>query len=162
MSTRSTLTLKQEVNGIICYKTIYCHFDGYPEHHFPILMKHYDTIEKVEELINLGSLSILDESSDCPEDHSFDNAIKGYCVAYHRDRGEDWKNCYPRVKPTFEECQKEEYNYLFEDGYGWSLGDNRDWDIIMTSEQNTSLRKKYDKWVYNSWSKNFYVKETEI
>lgn len=46
--------------------------------------------------------------------------------------------------------------------YGWSLEGNHDWDIIMTTEQNTSLAKKYDKWAYFRWRKSFDVKECHV
>lgn len=86
MSTRSYIGLATE-KGI---KTIYCHNDGYPEHHLPILQKHYNTAEKVDELLELGYLSQLGAklAPEPGEAHSFDNPAKGVCVAYHRDRGD--------------------------------------------------------------------------
>jgi len=70
------------------YESIYLHNDGYVKHVSPILHTHYTTIESVEALIALGELSQLAESTECPEGHSFDNVVKGHCVAYGRDRGE--------------------------------------------------------------------------
>lgn len=107
MSTRSTISVQTE-KGI---KSIYCHFDGYPEHHMPILTKYYNTLEKAEALVELGDLSVLAESIECPENHSFNNQIEKYCVAYGRDRGE--KNTQYKNLICKEEIKKEEYNYLF-------------------------------------------------
>lgn len=113
MATRSTISIQYE-DGV---KTIYCHWDGYPEHHLPILQKHYNTIESIEKLIALGNISVLDDSTDCPEGHDFDNKVDGYCIAYGRDRGEE--NQEAITYSSFEESMKkerQEYNYIFENG----------------------------------------------
>ena len=75
MATRSYIGIKNE-NGKVDY--IYCHWDGYPEHHGPILRGSYKTKSDVEELLELGDLSSLDTDPDG-------------CEAYHRDRGESKK-----------------------------------------------------------------------
>lgn len=88
MSTRSWILLKNE-NEL---KGIYCHFDGYYEHVGRILKEHYNSRSKVESLISLGAISFLEKSIEKPEGHTFDNPIPGYTVAYHRDRGEEFRN----------------------------------------------------------------------
>jgi hypothetical protein len=107
MSTRSTISIQTE-KGI---KSIYCHSDGHPSHHMPILTEHYNTQEKVEALMELGDLSVLAESIECPEEHSFNNNIKGYCVAYGRDRGEENTQCGNLLHKS--EIQEQDYNYIF-------------------------------------------------
>lgn len=117
MSTTSTISTK--VNGNI--KTIYCHSDGYPSHHLRILIKHYNTQEKVNALIELGDLSILDESIEKPEGHSFDTPIKGYTVAFGRDRGE--KDIEARTYYNISSAlsnEPQEYNYFFING-SWEV-----------------------------------------
>ncbi len=44
-------------NGSV--ESIYTHMDGYPEHHGPILLKHYKTEVKARSLLKLGDLSQL-------------------------------------------------------------------------------------------------------
>ena len=56
MSTNSRIGILHE-DGTT--ETIYCHWDGYPEHHMPILTEHYNTAEKVQALLALGDISIL-------------------------------------------------------------------------------------------------------
>ncbi len=87
MSTRSRIGI---LNPDGSTKTIYCHSDGYPEHQLPILTQHYSSIEKVEELLNLGDISSLGEriAPNLEEEHTFKDRVKGVTVAYHRDRGE--------------------------------------------------------------------------
>lgn len=115
MATRSTIWLKK---GEV-YTGIYCHWDGYPSNNGKILLEHYDTEEKVEALVALGSLSSLGASPEAPEGHTFEKPVEGHCVAYARDRGENfqqWKQDHPfGLKGKFEE-----YNYFFMDGK-WHL-----------------------------------------
>jgi len=113
MSTRSVIG-KKLPDGT--YRTIYCHFDGYPEHQEPILKKHYNTEELVDRLLDLGDLSVLGETLG--EKHDFSARIKGVCLAYGRDRGE--KNVGAcicegllKIAKRYSDC---EYLYIFEDG----------------------------------------------
>lgn len=93
MSTRSAIII-EEANGTA--KGIYCHFDGYLDHHKPILLKHYNKEEKVRQLIALGDISSLAE--EIGEKH--DSQIPRVVFAYGRDwgetevsarKGESWK-----------------------------------------------------------------------
>jgi len=80
---------------------IYCHFDGYPEYNGHMLQKYYTDKEKVENLVNLGDISVLKEnlSPKEGEEHSFDGPrADGVVVAYHRDRGEDWEDVQPGIQ----------------------------------------------------------------
>lgn len=118
MSTRSYIA------SLDSHRAIYCHWDGYPSHMLPLLEEFYNTPEKVEELIDLGSLSYLDErvKPNKGEEHSFQKPADGVTVAYHRDRGEDWKNTSPEEWSTLTELLNSlkeswvEYLYVFADG----------------------------------------------
>jgi len=118
MSTRSTINVKM-TNGDI--KSIYIHFDGYPSHHVPILLSHYDSQEKAEELIALGNISSLAPSAEKPEGHDWRNPVEGYCVAYGRDRGdrEEEASTHRTLYEFLQEC-RQEYNYYW-NGTEWLL-----------------------------------------
>lgn len=121
MSTRSTITLSK-IDG---YKTIYCHYDGDLNHNGKLLLDHYDTEEKVEELIALGSISSLNKHTKPAEGdkHSFCHPAKNVTVAYHRDRGEGIVIVeYEALYQVYEEG--EQYNYMFEEGE-WYLVDKK-------------------------------------
>jgi hypothetical protein len=92
---------------------VYCHWDGYPSNMGPLLTKHYNTIEKVKELLALGDLSSLGSKvkPEPGQEHSFNKPAPDVTVAYHRDRGEPLR---------FSGNQSEEYNYVF-DGNQWYL-----------------------------------------
>ena len=66
MSTRSTIGIESEDKTI---KAIYCHCDGYPNGVGKILMNHYTTKIKVLQLIELGPISSLRESTQDTQDY---------------------------------------------------------------------------------------------
>ncbi|TRZ47863.1 MAG: hypothetical protein D4S01_11440 [Dehalococcoidia bacterium] len=111
MSTRSTIAMKTDEG----YLNIYCHFDGYPEHHAPVLKENYNTDEKVLELLELGDLSCLDENIGEKIDFndSFTRKENKQCLSYYRDRGE---NAAMKNKCCIQAVDCQEYNYLFKDG----------------------------------------------
>lgn len=117
MSTNSRISLYKEGN----IKSIYCHWDGYIEHNGEILFKYYTTEEEVEKLVALGDISILGkrigEKVDFDKmtlDPIYRDRYDGQCVAYHRDRGEEYNAKMFSNIETLEDF--EEYNYLFKDG----------------------------------------------
>lgn len=104
-------------------KSIYCHWDGYPDHQLPILNKYYNTVKKAKELIELGDISYLAPrvKPDIGELHTFEYPAKDenghidVTIAYHRDRGE----------PLSYTDVQQEYNYVF-DGKKWKLEEEED------------------------------------
>ncbi len=134
MSTRSAIILKLK-DGT--YSGIYCHSDGYISGVGKVLQEHYKTYDKVKELISLGSISQL-----CPnitpttKEHNFNHPEKGVVIAYHRDRGEDWKHVKPINGNTIEKVANmidNEYVYVF-DGK-WTVNDE-DLKKAITDEEN--------------------------
>lgn len=87
----STNCLIAKQVGNDSYLTIYCHSDGYPSDTGNMLLEHYNTPEKVNDLLALGDLSILKKklSPNPTLPHSFSNRQKDVTVAYGRDRGEE-------------------------------------------------------------------------
>lgn len=114
MATRS-LICKETLNHT--YVGIYCHWDGYPLGVGRVLCEHYTTKEKVEALLELGDLSSLGSQITPPEGstHSFDEPMDDVCVAYHRDRGEEYRPpCPIRLNAkTGREYGGTEYMYVF-------------------------------------------------
>ena len=87
MRTRSVIAKRTKDNHII---GIYCHFGGYPEHHELILKNHYNSTDKVNELLTLGDISSLGiKVKPDTQEHSFESKEDDCTVAYHRDRGEE-------------------------------------------------------------------------
>jgi hypothetical protein len=109
MATRSRIGKKLE-DGTI--KSIYCHWDGYPEHNGEILKEHYKTEAKIDALLELGNLSSL--AQDIGMQHDFKDPSPGWCVAYGRDRGEI--NTKARISTTLSDMMQEEYNYVWDNG----------------------------------------------
>jgi hypothetical protein len=106
MATRSRIGIELE-DGTV--KSIYCHWDGYPEHNGKILNEHYLDRTKVLSLIKLGNISVLDNSISAT-------------VAYHRDRGESYTS--PRVNSDIENffaSDIEEFGYVFTNDGNWNV-----------------------------------------
>ena len=117
MSTRSQIA-RQTKKGI---ESIYCHHDGCPEHHAPILVQHYASPQAFTRLLALGDLSVL--GRDIGRKQDFRQHIEkhpDWCLAYGRDRGD--KRCAKRAFRTEEAFLDHArkawacYAYLFRDG----------------------------------------------
>ena len=117
MATRSRIGYVNEAGSIV---SAYCHYDGYPQHNGKILLKHYNTIDKVRELVIEGDMSCLRPTCRKVEGHTFDNPDGNVTVYYGRDCGE--KNTEAKVCKTKDELVEMadgswgEYVYLFENG----------------------------------------------
>lgn len=100
MGTRSNIVRENQDGS---YDSIYCHWDGYPEHNGKILYEHYQDPAKIAELLALGDLSVL--AQEIGEKHDFEWQMAFFagglnpadvtgspyykmCTAYGRDRGE--------------------------------------------------------------------------
>lgn len=114
------------------YRMIYCHSDGYLTHNGAILVDHYNTPEAVDELLDLGDLSVLAErpNPDMSKPHSFDYNCRqeGVVVAYGRDRGET--NVEARIcdMRKLNDCGID-YVYIFTKENEWKHFEPRDFCI---------------------------------
>jgi hypothetical protein len=112
MATRSYIGVRNTDTSV---DYIYCHFDGYPDHNGAILREHYSNINRVNELLNLGDLSVLGKFIG--EKMDFNKRVQDTCLAYGRDRGEsnvDKKNSgYDELITN----QNVDYVYIFDGDY---------------------------------------------
>ena len=120
MSTRGLIAIEKPDKSCI---SSYAHYDCYPSGAGRILLDHYESGEKAEALLALGFLSALGERlSPAPgEKHDYENPLPNVCIAYHRDRGEEFRP--PTVWPNANDMLAKaadrfwaEYVYLFRDG----------------------------------------------
>lgn len=121
MSTHSRIGIKNSDGSVTA---VYCHCDGYPEYNGRILCEHYGTEEKAKALIALGSLSSIRPrlATDDGEFHTFSDAKGDITIAYHRDRGEDFKQEYYPNTHEFHSGSRD-YRYLFSNGIWFLNGD---------------------------------------
>lgn len=122
MSTRSRIGILKN-NGSI--ESIYCHLDGYPEWVGKKLYRYYNDPEKINNLIQLGDISHLENNlepnPEIPHKFGYDTEQKDVVVAYHRDRNEDWSFVKPLLSKDIKEFEKycldsdQEYAYLYDE-----------------------------------------------
>lgn len=107
------------------YLMSYINFDGYPSYVGRLLLSHYNDHRRALVLVNLGWLSSLDENPEPINQeipHSYDHPQKGVCIAYHRDRGESWKEVAPKLYVGEEALETAlrhtdgSYVYVFDEG----------------------------------------------
>jgi len=120
MATRSNIAY-QTAEGKI--RSVYCHWDGYPEHNGEMLQRHYQDIEKIKRLVELGSISAL--RPEIGEKQDFDDRStqnENWTLAYSRDRGEELHiSEYDDIPSWIEDM--EEYAYLW-NGKEWLVNDH--------------------------------------
>lgn len=129
MATRSTIAIQRQ-DGTVAQ--VYCHWDGYLENNGDILVKFYDTADKVEALLAHGDISSLGQevgvqhpfsTYEMPKASRISNEqyeeLYGTMTTYYgRDRGETDTAARVYVDIEFYEktAQFEEFNYLFIEG----------------------------------------------
>lgn len=124
MATRSLIG-KLNPDNTVTY--IYCHFDGYPSGVGKTLTEHYFSPIKIDQLLDLGDLSILGPEIGKQQDFSDrDNLNHNWCLAYGRDRGEE--NTEAKTISMDEylngDLHGEDFKYLyFESEGGWDIYD---------------------------------------
>ena len=151
MATRSAIAIKYGRDTI---KSVYCHWDGYPEHNGRILQEYWFTRILINQLIEMGDISSLGatigkkvEFDATPEyvQNDFEMAIPYQCVFYNRDRGENTSFRTFETEAEFVEHYDEagiEYFYLFDNGV-WYVRDYRDveWkevESLLTKQKETA------------------------
>lgn len=110
MSTCATISIKTGEY----YKTISCH--------------------KVLDLIDLGNISFLDKFIDCPAGHSFTHPVRGYTIAYRRDRGAGEKEKATKGLNYFFNTLHCHNNYFW-DGQEWFFNDELLSDVLAEREK---------------------------
>lgn len=133
MATRSFIAIK---DGTI-YRDVYCHNDGYLSNNGFLLKNFYNTVERVNSLIELGDLSYLGQrlSDKDNVENTTDDSI---CFFYGRDRGED--GTFARVFTDESKLRIEEYTYLFKDGvWYWRTEKDKTFRVLSDSDIENDL-----------------------
>ena len=133
MATRSRIAIENS-DGTVT--SIYCHWDGYPSYNGARRAEHYKNREKVQQLIDLGSISSLGLYVFPEGQHDFSKPEKDTTVAYHRDRGEELMQSQHVSVAEYLASDVEEYGYLFTKDDEW---------IWVDGEYSSSDRVKYAK-----------------
>tara|TARA_R100001463_G_scaffold124535_1_gene181576 strand:- start:2520 stop:2951 length:432 start_codon:yes stop_codon:yes gene_type:complete len=116
MATRSRIGIALQDDSIL---SVYHHWDGYPTWLGRILKTHYNTKEKVADLIDGGDMSCCWTNERWGDVNEYGGQmkkeVKEYGPQYYSQRGE---NCPPRYDLNETEflSKGEEYSYIFRNG----------------------------------------------
>ena len=139
MSTRSRIGILLPDDSIL---SVYHHFDGYPEGLGVKLVEHYNTYEKVTELIDGGNMS------SCYSDNEYDDETQEFVKRDPRPEYYGGDEEAPILSKNFDEFTRidcwQEYSYVF----------------VKDRWVAYSIRQKFDE-DYNNITK-VIVKEVEI
>ena len=139
MATRSRIGIELNDGSIL---SAYHHWDGYPQWLGRILNTHYNTKEKVADLIDGGDMSCAWTNERWNKDlNEFGGATSNkegteYGPQYYSQRGE---NCPPRLDDIFEFLDKEnneEYAYI------WTVND--EWKAFNMNSFNDNKPEKVE------------------
>ena len=134
MSTNGTISYYDEATNTI--KGIYSHRDSDVNSNGLTLHTHYNSLEKVKELVSKGGVSILDDNIGEKIDFNESDLRRTnkQCLFYSRDRGEDLEIFEFEEYDDFLEAQGQEYNYLFVgDEWTYSSDDNQFGNALETA-----------------------------
>jgi hypothetical protein len=92
MATRSYIAIENDDDTV---DSILCHWNGAPENNGRLLYERFSNKDKLKELIALGNISVLYTRLHPTGKHSFDKPREATTVAYHRDRGDAWRDVKP-------------------------------------------------------------------
>ena len=115
MGTRSRIGIQLKDNSVL---SVYCHYDGYPEFNGRVLREHYNTSEKVADLINGGNMSCTWTNA------GWNNETLTECGPLHyTSRGESLESNAPRYDESIfdflEKENNEEYAYIWSVNNKW-------------------------------------------
>jgi hypothetical protein len=115
MSTHSNIAVEHTDGSV---SVVYCHSDGYIEYNGKMLVEHYNSKEKAEDLVSFGAISTLQQEIYPTGEHSFANRQEGVTVFYTRDRGEEIDiDQFDSVEEFVNrKSMREEFNYIFTEG----------------------------------------------
>lgn len=121
MSTRSLIAI-ENLDGT--NRSIYCHYDGYPQGVGARLKNHYQTRESVEELIALGDISALFETVAKTASENSDKGEKNAASSVCKSRSELATTCAANCGAEFV------YLYVFGNWLVYDRYGTKEWKIL--------------------------------
>ena len=135
-----SIIAKQDKNGAV--RVVWCHFNGWLSHNGKLLLENYNTPEKIDALIDMGSMVHLGfEIGDKP--HTLPNPtyvkkgkfiIEHYfnspCTFYGRDKNEDnFKSTRYKSLANMKKNESAAFCYLW-NGRGWKWCEDGHWSKL--------------------------------
>ena len=115
MGTRSRIGIQLKDDSIL---SVYCQYDGYPEFNGRVLRDHYNTVEKVRNLIDGGDMSCTWTNAGWNNETLHETG-----PLYRTARGESMEDNAPRLDESIfdflEKENNEEYAYIWTVNNKW-------------------------------------------
>jgi hypothetical protein len=110
MSTRGNIAIQLNPSGLT-FKTIYNHFDSYPDTLGALLLDKYNTAYLANELIDQGDCSYPEKS--------------------YKSKGESWDVVQPMICGDLSSVHDNEFSYVWMYGKGWYVSsDGDEWNEL--------------------------------
>lgn len=113
MGTRSRIGILYGGDDGLKVKSIYCHWDGYPEYNGAMLMKYYNNYGRLEQLLELGDISSLRKKIAPSTKHTFEEPEPDVTIAYSRDRGEEKRISEEYFENFLEDMENSDIEYVY-------------------------------------------------
>ena len=130
MGTRSRIGIQLKDNSVL---SVYCHYDGYPEFNGRVLENHYDTVEKVRNLIDGGDMSCTWTNAGWNNETLSESGPLHYTA-----RGESLESNAPRYDESIfdflDKKNNEEYAYIWTVNNEWKCLDMHSFDDSKSPE----------------------------
>ena len=122
MATRSRIGIQLADDSVL---SVYCHWDGYPDFVGVKLQQHFNTREKVAELIDGGDISCLWTNVDWQN-----NTLPTTGPLYYSSRGETRLPRHDNNMTEYLTQDAEEYAYLYTTDGEWLCYDTCQWHDV--------------------------------
>jgi len=133
MATRSRIGIQLADDSVL---SIYCHWDGYPEYNGVKLQQHFNTTEKVAELIDGGDISALYTNVGWNNE-----TLPETGPLYYSSRGENLPPRHDWRISDYLTQDAEEYAYLFTTDGEWLCYDTCQWHESYLEAQEIPQQK---------------------
>jgi len=122
MATRSRIGIQLADDSVL---SVYCHWDGYPEYNGVKLKEHFNTREKVAELIDGGDISCLWTNAGWQNE-----TLPESGPLYYSSRGETRLPRHDNNMTEYLTQDAEEYAYLYTTDGEWLCYDTCQWHDV--------------------------------
>lgn len=137
-STRANIGILEGKN----VRWVYLHDHGRADE---ILVQHYNTVPRINQLLALGDLSAIGSKIGKRHSFEYDERPKDTVTAYHRDRGDELQRAMVTPERQYGTDPGIDYHYLFRDGRWVYRTPSGRWKVVATDAPVAASKAKPKK-----------------